>query len=153
MDSRRGAVNRAQGLSYWDLRTVRLILILAHGSFAALCLVIRPFLFEIIQGYSGMLVVMPTPAWGGCAAVIAIGLALSAARPGLQIIAQLASGMLLTMIAIAVSIRVGPNLASVAYALFGAMSLWAFYRVFSIWLYGLGWFRRIQDRLHGVDCG
>ena len=146
-------MKRGDGLAYWDLRTVRFILILAHSSFAALCLVIRPFLFEIIHGYSGMLAVMPTRGWGGCAAVIAIGLALCAARPGLQIIVQLASGMLPTMIAIAVSTRVGPNLASVAYALFGAMSLWAFYRVFSIWLYGLGWFRRIQDRLHGVDCG
>lgn len=141
-------MKRLGPLAYWDLYTVRFILICVHSAFAFICLFLRPYLFEIVHGYAAMAALMPTRWWGLCAALVAICLLVTRRWAVPQMLAQLCSGLLLTMTTIAVSATTGPNLSTMAYGLYGALSLWAFYRVFSVWLYGLKLFQRLQNRIH-----
>ena len=131
-----------------DLLAFRILLVAGHSLFAYLCMVYRPYLFEIRPGYGGLLDIMPTRYWGFTAALVVAGILLSRNRPGWQVLAQLASGLLLTIITVAVTSVIGPNLSTVGYAVLGGASLWSFSRYLTIWAQDKAWFLRLQRRLN-----
>lgn len=131
-----------------DLLAFRVMLISGHSLFAYLCMVYRPYLFEIQSGYGGLASIMPTRYWGFAAALVVAAILISRNRAGWQVLAQLASGLLLTIVTVAVTSIIGPNLSTAAYLTLGGASLWSFGRYLMIWLQRQGWFATLQDRLN-----
>lgn len=149
----RGVEVRRHHRDFWDLRTIRALLVLLHGSFGLVCGFIRPNLFEISDGYSGLFALMPTREWGYVGLVIALAVFLLRRPAPLQILSQLASGGLITAIVVGItSGSSGLNLGAMAYGVFGLASLWAIYRAFGMYLETQAWYRRWQasvDRWRG----
>jgi len=140
--------------AHWhDLRAIRAALIALHAGVAVLCLYYRPHLFELIAGYAGLAQIMPTRTWGLLSGVVAALLA-AFTRPGvLQVVAQLSSGALLSIVVVAVSSALGPNLSTVAYATLGGASIWSFYRACSLAFESSPAYRRLRSRLGARESG
>lgn len=138
---------KAYGATPLDLLALRSVLVSGHSLFAYLCMVYRPYLVEIQAGYGGLADIMPTRYWGFMAALVVAAILLSRNRAGGQVLAQLASGMLLSIITVAVTTKIGPNLSTASYLVLAAASLWSFSRYLAIWAQQRNWFLVIQRRL------
>ena len=130
-----------------DLLALRVVLLSGHSLFAFLCMVYRPYLFEITAGYGGLADIMPTRYWGFVAALVVAAILLSRNRPGWQVLAQLSSGLLLSIITVAVTSVIGPNLSTVSYLVLGGASLWSFGRYLALWAQERHWFLTLQRYL------
>jgi hypothetical protein len=129
-----------------DIVAVRTVLLAGHSLFGVLCGFHRPYLFELFSPYAGLSHVMPTRYWGLWALVVVAAILFTRQRPGLQLVAQMGSGLLLITITIAVTSVIGVNLSSVNYMVMATASLWSFYRYLDIFLDHSPRFQRFRSR-------